>query len=256
MRNWYSVPSIPDKTTSLSPASLCIKQRKIAEMATLSPQDIRTLEHTRQRLAQLTKSLDSLQKQIHTIEPLPSWSSLHSLSQIISQNLASVSAHLTTHAPLLSSLVAYPLPLYPGREQEPVLNQLLRKKLEPHVEDWVEEGRLAGEEVANWDGGRGRAEITGLWEWAGIAANEQARKHEWGGDYTVEEIEGGIENVVTGLRDEESDEEEGEEGDEGAAWSAEVEGQENKKAEEGGGGKPLSMDDMLRFLVKGEEPRK
>ncbi|CAF9906794.1 MAG: mediator of RNA polymerase II transcription subunit 8 [Alectoria fallacina] len=223
-------------------------------MATLSPQDIRILEHTRQRLAQLTNSLASLQQQIHTIEPLPPWSSLHSLSQIISQNLASVSAHLTTHGPLLSSLVAYPLPLYPGREQEPVLNQLLRKKFEPHVEDWVEEGRLAGEEVVKKDGGRGTDEITDLWEWAGIAANEQARKHEWGGDYTADEIEGGIENVVTGLRDDESDEEEGEKEDQEGAWLAEWEGQENKKPEEGGG-KSLSMDDMLRFLVRGEEPK-
>ncbi|KAL9135646.1 MAG: hypothetical protein Q9175_003157 [Cornicularia normoerica] len=183
-------------------------------------------------------------------------SSLHSLSQITSQNLASVSAHLTTHAPLLSSLVAYPVPLYPGREQEPVLNQLLRKKLEPQVEDWVEEGRLAGEEVVKEDGGRGRDEITELWEWACIAANEQARKHEWGGDYTLEEIAGGIENVVTGLRDEDSDEEEEEKEDEGGtSGAAEVEGHESKKPEEGGG-MPLSMDDILRFLVKGEEPKK
>lgn len=109
--------------------------------------------------------------------------------------------------------------------------------------------------MVNEDGGRGRDEITDLWEWAGIAANEQARKHEWGGDYTSEEVEGGIENVITGLRDEESDEEEGENDDKGSAWSGEAEGQENKKPEEGGG-KPLSMDDMLRFLVKGEEPKK
>lgn len=184
-------------------------------------------------------------------------SSLHSLSQIISQNLANLSAHLTTHAPLLSSLVAYPLPSYPGREQEPVLNQLLRKKFEPHVEDWVEQGRLAGEEVVKGNGGRGGDEIIELWEWAGMAANEQARKHEWGGDYTLEEIEGGIENVVTGLRDEESDEEEEDEqvDKEKARSSAEGEGHESKKPEEGGR-RPLSMNDMLRFLVKGEEPKK
>ena len=177
--------------------------------------------------------------------------SLHSLSQIISQNLASVSAHLNTNAPLLSSLVAYPLPSYPGREQEPVLNQLLRKKFEPRVEDWVEEGRTTGEDALKEDGGRGWEEINDLWEWAGVAANEQARKHEWGGDYTLEEIEGGVENVVTGLRDEESDDEEGEQGDK----SAEGAGRENKKPEENGG-KPLSMEEMLRFLVKGEEPKR
>lgn len=152
-------------------------------------------------------------------------------------------------------MVAYPLPLYPGREQEPVLNQLLRKKLEPHVEDWVEQGRLAGEEVVKEDGGRGREEITELWEWAGITANEEARKHDWGGEYTVEEIEGGIENVVTGLRDEESDDEDDEMEEEGAAQSARMEGHEKKSPDEGGG-KPLSMNEVLRFLVKGEEPKK
>lgn len=154
----------------------------------------------------------------------------------------------------MSSLVAYPLPSYPGREQEPVLNQLLRKKFEPHVEDWVEEGRLAGEEVAKGNDGRGWDEIIELWEWAGVAANEEARKHEWGGDYTLEEIEGGIENVVTGLRDEDSDEEEDEEEVKEGARPAEGEGQDNKKLEEGGR-RPLSMNDMLRFLVKGEEPK-
>ena len=105
------------------------------------------------------------------------------------------------------------------------------------------------------NGGRRLDEITELWEWAGVAANEEARKHEWGGDYTLAEIEGGIENVVTGLRDEESDEEEGGKEDEGGVRAADVEGPGIKKSEEGGR-KPLSMDEMLRFLVKGEESKK
>ena len=101
------------------------------------------------------------------------------------------------------------------------------------------------------DGGRGGEEITELWEWAGVAANEQARRHEWGGDYTLEETEGGIENVITGLRDEESDDENGKQEDK----SAEGERRENKKPEENGE-KPLSMEDTLRFLVKGEAPKR
>lgn len=39
-----------------------------------------------------------------------------------------------------------------------------------------------------------------LWNWAGRAANELARQHEWGGDFTLAEREAGVENVVTGLR--------------------------------------------------------
>lgn len=105
-------------------------------------------------------------------------------------------------------------------------------------------------------GGRGRDEIRELWEWAGITANEQARKHEWGGDYTLAEVEAGIENVVTGLRDEESEEEEGAEEDMGGvSGAAGPEGSESEKVEERAG-KFLAMDDILRFLVRGEEPKK
>lgn len=124
------------------------------------------------------------------------------------------------------------------------MNQLLRKKLEPHVEDWVEEGRAAGEKLED------REEVTELWQWAMMAANEEARKHEWdGAEYTLEEREMGVENVVTGLRrgvyeESSSDEEEKEE-----------EGGEKEKIreEEAGDKKPMAMDDLLRFLVKGED---
>ena len=50
-----------------------------------------------------------------------------------------------------------------------------------------------------------------------MAANEEARKHTWGGNFTLDEREMGVENVVTGLRrklkddpDESSDEDEDE----------------------------------------------
>lgn len=106
------------------------------------------------------------------------------------------------------------------------------------------------------DGGRGRDEVRELWEWAGITANEEARKHEWGGDYTLAEMEAGIENVVTGLKDEDSDDEEEEEEEDMGVVSgaAKAEGRENEKPEERAG-RPLAMDDILRFLVRGEEPK-
>lgn len=43
-------------------------------MATLSPQDLKILEQTRQRLFQLTNSLASLQQNILQSDPLPPWS--------------------------------------------------------------------------------------------------------------------------------------------------------------------------------------
>jgi mediator of RNA polymerase II transcription subunit 8 len=123
-----------------------------------------------------------------------------------------------------------------------VLLQLLRKKLEPGVEDWVDEGRAIGGEVLGYGGGDGdgdagveerKGEIEELWQWAGMAANQEARRHEWGGEFTVEEREEGVEGVVTGLKEEEEDEEEEEGKGEAMAMA-------------------MAMEDVLRFLVKGE----
>ena len=117
-------------------------------------------------------------------------------------------------------MVVYPLPDFPGQTQEGLLGQLLRKKLEPNVEDWVAEGRRTATDTSQQsvDGTLLQSELQDLWSWAGMAANEEARKHTWGGNYTLEEKEMGVENVVTGLRrklkedpDESSEEEEDEE---------------------------------------------
>lgn len=44
------------------------------------------------------------------------------------------------------------------------------------------------------------SELDELWTWAPVEANREARRRNWGGNYTLEEVEGGLENVVTGLR--------------------------------------------------------
>ncbi|MCJ1287449.1 mediator of RNA polymerase II transcription subunit 8 [Xylographa opegraphella] len=187
---------------------------------TLNPQEIKALEQTRQRLSQLSHSLGSFQQKILHFDPLPPWVSLQSVAAIISQNLASVSQLLSSHQDLFASMVVYPLPEFPGQTQEELLGQLLRKKLEPNVEDWVAEGRQTASEVTGQDinGTLQQSELHDLWSWAGMAANEEARKHTWGGDYTLEERELGVENVITGLRrklnadpDDSSDEEDDDE---------------------------------------------
>lgn len=120
----------------------------------------------------------------------------------------------------------------------------MRKKLEPGVEDWVDEGRAIGGEVLGYGGGDADAgveerkgEIEELWQWAGMAANQEARRHEWGGEFTVEEREGG---VVTGLKEEEEEEED------------EEDEEDEEEEEEEGKGEAMAMEDVLRFLVKGE----
>lgn len=88
-------------------------------------------------------------------------------------------------------------------------------------------------------------EIREVWEWAGMAANEEARRHDWDeAEFTLEEREGGVENVVTGLRGRmgERSESESEDGEEGGG-----------KGEEGDKVAPMRMEDVLRFMAKGEE---
>ncbi|KAI5306231.1 mediator of RNA polymerase II transcription subunit 8 [Ascosphaera atra] len=219
-------------------------------MSSISQEQLKTLDNLRQRLRQLTQSIASLIMSIQQNDPLPAASSLQSQAAIISNNLNSISQHLSDNSALLSSLVAYPTPDFPGRTEAGVLSQLMRTKLEPYAEDWVAKGRALGggtgavtnHTVEGGDkgaGGLSGEELTELWHWAPIQANMMARERNWGGDYTREEKEMGLENVVTGLRrplNDDSDEEEDEEDDE-------------DEEEEGDGGMGI-----MTGLKRGREP--
>ncbi|KAI9846121.1 MAG: mediator of RNA polymerase II transcription subunit 8 [Thelocarpon superellum] len=248
-------------------------------MAAPSPVDIKALEQTRQRLFQLTNSLASLQQNILNSPTLPPWTSLQSLSTIISHNLNALTTHLASAPGLFSSTVAYPLPNFPAAAEEALLVQLLRKKLEVGVEDWVLAGREAGRGEGE-DGGSGDAlaaeQFEELWAWAGPAANEEARARVWvEEEYTREERELGVENVVTGLKgrmgggdsdedeDDENDEHEDEEDEEdGPAAATREEEKEKVKVEAARETKldpaqmanPTSIEDVLRFMSAGTAP--
>lgn len=242
-------------------------------MTAPNQEQLKALEQTRQRLIQLTHSLGSLIGSLNQSDPLPSWSSLQSQASIISNNLLNVSSILREYQPLFSSLVAYPAPSYPGKTQANTLEQLLRTKLDPRVNDWVSHGRAVGANVSglsgaqNQEGGKSllsEQELDELWAWAPLEANREARRRNWGGNFTLEEMEMGVENIVTGLRrelevdEEDEDEEESEE---------EVDGMQEvapglaQGAVDGGRGevaapeKPampgLGLDEIMRFMTTG-----
>lgn len=118
-----------------------------------------------------------------------------------------------------------------------------------------------------------RNEVLELWKWAGVAANELARGHEWGGEFTKEERELGVENVVTGLKrgleeDYENDSEEDEEAPDGNEM-----GIIGVKRKDGGGTEfqvrkvvdisasgeasdALPLENILKFMITGAEPLK
>lgn len=157
---------------------------------------------------------------------------------------------------MLNRTVAYPSPNYPGRTQEGLLGQLLRKKLEPHVETWVDEGR------AIHDGDEGE-DVAELWAWSQEWIGTRVATYildEAGDNYTIEERKGGVENVNTGLR-RKLDEDESEEEDEDSMEDVGVEvttvgstatGQVEYGLEElrpSPDAKMRGVDDILRFAT-------
>ena len=215
---------------------------------TFTAQEIKTLDQTRQRLSQLTNALASLEHSLLTGNPLPSYSSLHSQTLILGQTLTSLAGHLnatqsTSGGLQFGATAVYPLPSYPGRDEEGLLSQLLRKKLEVGVEEWVEQGREEGQRVLTSSSpspGAAAAKWRALWEWAGIEANGVARVYDWGGDLEDE--------------DEEEDDEDGEEDGAGDRDA----GDAGKEQSNGGvsGGTLIPLDDMMRFMAKGGDVRK
>ncbi|KUI70853.1 Mediator of RNA polymerase II transcription subunit 8 [Cytospora mali] len=107
----------------------------------LSPEDVRALEATRNRLLQLSNTLGSFKNEIYMSNPLPNPQSLQSSARILNQNMTYLLDILQQHSATFQRVVVYPSPNFPGRTQENVLMQLLRKKLEPQVETLVETGR-------------------------------------------------------------------------------------------------------------------
>lgn len=118
--------------------------------------------------------------------------------------------------------------------------------MEVGVEEWVAEGREAGENR------RERMEdVKVLWEWAGVRANEEARGVEWGGDLEDDDEEGV----------EDGDEQEGKDAGRGGvgAGTAGVVingigdgiGSGGREAAAAAKGPSMPVEDVLRFMVRG-----
>lgn len=175
----------------------------------------------------------------------------------------------------------------------------MRTKLEPRVEEWVAKGRNVARNNTASSQSQAQAkygatteeggltatkkrlsvdELLDLWHWAPIEANMEARRRNWGGDYTLEEREMGVKNVITGLKrrlDESDEDEESEEEDE----DEDVQGEEMEvvvgaHAKAGGipgvefdiarrnshiPSKPMApgipLDDVFRYMMTGAPPR-
>ncbi|KAI1138054.1 mediator of RNA polymerase II transcription complex subunit 8-domain-containing protein [Hypoxylon sp. FL0543] len=211
-------------------------------MATLdlTREEYKALETTRLRLMQLTSSIAGLKADVFASNPLPNLESLQTHADILESKIQSVIDMTTSMSEVFSRVAVHPSTNFPGRTQEMILLQLLRKKPEPDVATTMDEGRkLYAGLIAATDpssaatGGGGAAgatltqagkgpeeELRGLWELTRSFCEQRIMEYvtnEADDMFTEEERERGIENVRTGLRrvfDEEEDEdEEEEEGD-------------------------------------------
>ncbi|TQS33979.1 hypothetical protein Golomagni_05659 [Golovinomyces magnicellulatus] len=208
-------------------------------MATLGLDDdeLKSVEQTVSRLAQLSSSIQSLKMDILKSNPLPHPNSLQASAQILQRNLQTVLDSLSENSDLFSRLALHPSTNYPGRTQENILTQLLRKKLEPDVEELV----LKGRETAKLATAEGVAELQQIWD--EIRAWTQSRiaayvREEAGDAYTKEERDMGVENVRTGLtRDVEEEDDDDDEDDEDG----------DEDGDEAG-------DDETKQVVRGPEP--
>ena len=175
--------------------------------------------------------------------------------KIISQQIESLSNTLTANDELLSRLVVFPLPEFPTRTSEGLLAQLLRKKLEPVVEDWIQDGLTTATKIET-SGDGDRQELEELWDWAPGAFRESFLPYTQvlGGNYTLEERAVGIENVVTGLKreladnqEESDDEDEDDMKDDPKPKSI----PEKKTIQES---RLLPIEDQLKYMITGVLP--
>ncbi|KAJ1327907.1 mediator of RNA polymerase II transcription subunit 8 [Microdochium nivale] len=107
----------------------------------LSQDELKAVEQTRQRLSQLSNSIGSLKNDVMHQYPLPPLESLQASADILQHNLRTLVDTVTQHNDLFTRVAVHPSTNYPGRTQESILFQLLRKKADPDVANSMDEGR-------------------------------------------------------------------------------------------------------------------
>ncbi|KAJ3579497.1 hypothetical protein NPX13_g1067 [Xylaria arbuscula] len=209
----------------------------------LSQEELKSVEQTRQRLSQLSSSLNSLKNDVFMSNLLPKIDSLQASADILNHNVHAILEILAQNNALFSRVAVHPSTNFPGRTQENILLQLLRKKPEPDVEAKIDKGRetlatmsLPGN-AAQMGGGGGaaaaaaavnprdkEAALGDIWGNTRNSCQERIAEYvvnEEGDYFTAEEHDIGIENVRTGLQrnfeDEYEDDDEDMEDDEAGA---------------------------------------
>ncbi|KAK9331781.1 mediator of RNA polymerase II transcription complex subunit 8-domain-containing protein [Lipomyces starkeyi] len=153
-----------------------------------------SLESIRLRLSQLTHWLNRLQALVQQ-PTLPPWHTLHSQFAMVLKQLASLSHTLDQHADTLRATNAYPLPSFPVVQETGLLTTLLRKRVEPEVDEWIKAGaqegavvRQASSDTAVGPGTKKRRVPDDVWYFAREVVDNERESRAWDGIFTGEEL--------------------------------------------------------------------
>ena len=223
-------------------------------------EDLHTLDVTRQRLSALLTSIDSLRGEIARSSPLPPWETIAERTSLVTTQFSSILAYLNRHEGFFRSAHAYPLPNFPDLSHEAIISQMLRKKLEPDVENRIDEGLKIGRRVneAATDSVEGLncQDLGKVWDEALAEAVTVSDGVTLGIDFTIAEIESeeGVEGVKTGIRRKLDDGmEEVEEGEDGVERPVRKDDKIEERPERSEI-PPMELEKLLRFMNLGIMP--
>lgn len=182
--------------------------------------------------------------------------SLQASAEILHHNLQSILEVMSNNRDIFSRVAIHPSTNFPGRTQENILLQILRKKPEPDVENAMDEGR----KVFTAMGGNAQVEeaLDQKWNAASKFLLERVQRYtdEEDGDlFTAEEYDMGIENVRTGLRKSlvEEDDDDDDEDEDGVSKAKDTE-MPDRPPEAAEKPKGLSLAEIARAATKAELP--
>ncbi|KAF2770304.1 hypothetical protein EJ03DRAFT_78630 [Teratosphaeria nubilosa] len=223
------------------------------------------LDRLRLELSQIQTALETLMWYLDPTRPPPAWPDTVRQIEQSAKRLTDLQRLIASNRYFLRSLHVYPLTSFPGHDRGPILEQLLRKKLDPKAEDWIAEHSQpprsqlpSGAAHADGKARLQAEEYEGMWDWADGRVKEVVGGFvgEFDSDYTLAEREHGIVNVKTGLKrrlrvDEMdlSDDEEDGDGDE--EMEVDVVQQEPGVHTSL---PPLQLDVVLKFMTTGQMP--
>ncbi|KAK9462042.1 mediator complex, subunit Med8 [Lipomyces oligophaga] len=117
---------------------------------------------------------------------------------MVLKHLSALSEALAQHSDILRATNVYPMPSFPVTKQPGLLPTLLRKKVEPEIEEWIDEGVRVAEEkfgIGLGSGKEAERAVTRsrmineeLWEFAATVVVKARDSRAWDGLMTGSEI--------------------------------------------------------------------